>query len=108
VIRDRQQNILRISLSGDEKYRIWTPLESLPKDYIKATLLMEDQYFYYHPGFNPIALVRSFISSISSKQNTPGASTITMQLVRLRYGLKTKSILGKLKQIFLVLIKFTS
>ncbi|MCC6138201.1 MAG: penicillin-binding protein 1C, partial [Bdellovibrionaceae bacterium] len=33
----------------------------------------------------------------------PGASTITMQLARLRYGLKTKTTFGKLKQIFYAL-----
>ncbi len=103
VIKDREHQILRISLSGDEKYRIWTPIESLPKTYIQATLLMEDQYFFYHPGVNPVALVKSLLSAMSNTQNPAGASTITMQLARLRYGLKTKSVSGKLQQIILAL-----
>lgn len=100
VVRDRSGHILRVSLSGDEKYRLWAPLENISANYVEATLLMEDRYFYYHPGVNPIALVRSATSYILNGDTPPGASTITMQLARLRYGLKTRTALGKLQQIF--------
>ncbi len=102
-IRDRNHKLLRISLSGDEKYRIWADIESLPKDYIKAVLMMEDQFFYYHPGVNPFSLLKSVKATLSSDKNPPGASTITMQLARLRYGLRTKTISGKIWQIIYAL-----
>lgn len=103
IIRDRNGQILRILISGDEKYRIWSPINLISKEYIDAVLLMEDQYFYYHPGVNPIALLKSFSDLLLSEKNPPGASTITMQLARIRYGLKTKTIIGKLRQIFYAL-----
>lgn len=99
VVRDRNDKILRIALSGDEKYRLWRPLESISPNYIEATLLMEDRYFYYHPGVNPIAMVKSLSAYVWNSELPPGASTITMQLARLRYGLKTKTAFGKIKQI---------
>lgn len=102
-IRDRNGVLLRISLSGDEKYRVWTDIKTLPKTYLQSVLLMEDQYFYFHPGINPVSLFKSVVASLTSQKNLPGASTITMQLARLRYGLKTKTISGKLIQIIYAL-----
>lgn len=103
VITDRDGKILRISLSGDEKYRLWVPIEKISPNYIEATLLMEDKYFYYHLGVNPVAFIKSVSSYIRQSDIAPGASTITMQLARLRYGLRTKTIWGKLQQIIYAL-----
>lgn len=100
VVRDRDGKILHISLSGDEKYRLWVPLKDISSNYIEATLLMEDKYFFYHPGVNPASLFRSITAFATQKEVPPGASTITMQLARLRYGLKTRTVAGKLQQIF--------
>jgi penicillin-binding protein 1C len=98
-IFDRNGERLRMTLSGDEKYRLWTPLESIHPSYIEATLLKEDRYFYYHFGINPISLMKSIWQYSTRKDIPPGASTITMQLARLRYGLKTRTFIGKLQQI---------
>lgn len=103
VVRDREGEILRITLSGDEKYRLWTPLKDISSNYVEATLLMEDRYFYYHPGVNPVSLARSLTAYLYNKEIPPGASTITMQLARLRYGLKTRTAAGKIQQIFYAL-----
>lgn len=49
----------------------------------KAILFKEDTYFYYHPGVNPVSLVRAFGRNLLMGRRTSGASTITMQVVRL-------------------------
>ena len=64
----------------------------------KALLLKEDRYFYYHPGVNPIAILRAITETYILGNVRIGGSTITMQVVRLYYGMKTRTILGKLKQ----------
>lgn len=46
-------------------------------------IFKEDQFFYYHPGINPFAIGRAAIRNIFSGRRTSGASTITMQVVRL-------------------------
>jgi penicillin-binding protein 1C len=51
--------LLRLSLTGDEKFRLWMPLEALPLKLQQATLRYEDRWFYRHPGVNPFALVRA-------------------------------------------------
>lgn len=92
--------LLHLTLSPDEQYRLYTTLSTIPPDLIKATLLQEDQYFYYHSGINPISLFRAFIATYIQGNRKIGASTITMQLVRMKDKIYTKTITGKLSQIF--------
>lgn len=96
---DARGHLLRLDLTSDEKYRLWTPLKDISPQVIEATLLLEDQYFRWHPGVNLVAIGRAAWETFVTKKATLGASTITMQLARLRYRLKTKTISGKLKQI---------
>lgn len=95
----RDGQLLRLTLSHDQQYRLWQSLDNIPKEFQQATLLYEDQYFYRHPGVNPIALLRATYSSYFSGGRRMGASTITMQLARLRFGLTTNTVSGKFEQI---------
>ena len=96
---DRNGELLRITLAPDDKYRLYTPLAEINPDIVRATILYEDKYFYYHPGVNPIALIRATINYLSGTPHPAGASTITMQVARIKYGINTREIAGKLKQI---------
>ena len=97
---DANDRLLRISLSDDEKYRLPVRLGAVSAYVQQATLLYEDQHFYQHPGVNPYALLRAFWSTYIKRDRVVGASTITMQLARLRWGIKTRTFWGKLTQIF--------
>jgi penicillin-binding protein 1C len=99
AIFDRQGRLLRLTLASDHQYRLWTPIEDISPELVEALLLHEDQHFYRHPGFNAASLVRAAVSSYSGGPRV-GGSTITMQLARLMYGLNTRSIGGKLEQMF--------
>lgn len=96
---DHDGRLLRLTLSEDEKYRLFTPLNQISRSVQDATILYEDKYYRYHPGINPIALVRATKSYFSTNTRSVGASTITMQVARLRYDMDTKRPSGKLKQI---------
>src|SRR5436190_22762595 len=98
-VRDRNGNVLRVTLTADQKYRIWTPLKEISPELISATLRFEDKYYGKHPGVNPVSLLRATWSLLSSGQTRAGASTITMQVARLRYHLHTRTVAGKLRQI---------
>ncbi len=97
--RDRNGKLLRVTLSADQKFRIWTPLKEISPDLIDATLRYEDKYYARHPGVNPIALARGAADLLRFHRATTGGSTITMQLARLRFHLHTRTISGKLEQI---------
>jgi len=99
---DRDGHQLRMTLSRDEKYRVFTPLEQISPQLVQATLLHEDRFFGDHPGVNPIAVVRAAWYFCWGQQRG-GASTITMQLARLRLHLKTRTLRGKLSQMLYAL-----
>ena len=97
-VRDRNGELLRVTLTADQKFRIWTPLPEIAPELVDATLQYEDKYFARHPGVNPVALVRSGFGVVRGGPRT-GASTITMQVARLRFHLQTRTPMGKLRQI---------
>jgi len=99
AVFDRNDHLLRLTLSGDEKYRLYTPLTDISPRLKEAVLLKEDQYFYYHPGVNPAALARAFFNTYVMRNRTIGGSTITMQIARIEYNINSHSIIGKLWQI---------
>jgi penicillin-binding protein 1C len=99
VMRDRNGELLRITLSADEKYRVWTELDDFPPDLIKAILLKEDKYFFYHFGVNPVSLCSAFWQTYITRDGQRGASTISMQLARMLYTIDSKNMLGKIRQI---------
>ena len=98
AVFDERGRLLRLTLASDQQYRLWTPLDQVPQQFVDTLLMHEDQHFYRHLGFNPAALVRAALSSYSGGPRI-GGSTITMQLARLMYGLNTRSVAGKLEQI---------
>lgn len=92
-------SLLRVFLTPDEKYRIKKRLADFPPTLVTAVLLQEDRYFYAHAGINPAALARAGWETYVKKDRRVGASTITMQLARLKYGIRTRTIPGKIAQI---------
>ena len=95
---DKDGDLMRLALTPDEKYRVRVALPHIAPDLVEATLLYEDRYFYHHWGVNPVALLRAAQSTYFGGGRRMGASTITMQLARLRYGLNTTTVWGKLQQ----------
>src|SRR2546430_13622335 len=66
---------------------------------VDATLLQEDRLFRLHPGVNPLALLRGGWRTYVARGRREGGSTITMQLARLLYGIRSSTPGGKLVQI---------
>ncbi|MDB6062842.1 MAG: pbpC [Verrucomicrobiaceae bacterium] len=90
--------LLRLTLAIDDQYRLWTPLEQISPPLIAAVKLQEDRWFSFHPGFNPVSLLRGAVRTYAH-ENRQGGSTLTMQLARLMYSLNTRTPGGKLRQV---------
>lgn len=101
AVYDRNGNLLRLTLSRDEKYRLWLPLKDISPVLIKTTLLHEDHSFHRHSGVDVRALVRSIWHTYLKADRRMGGSTITMQLARILYGINSRTPVGKLRQILL-------
>jgi len=97
---DSEGKLLSLSLTRDDKYRLFTPYGDISPELIESTLLYEDKHFFSHFGVNPISTFRGALQTILRPSKPVGGSTISMQLARLLVGLQTRSISGKLKQMF--------
>lgn len=75
-------------------------LNSIPKDFINATIAIEDKDFYKNPGFNISAIIRAIISN-SSGNKIQGGSTITQQLVKSILLSPEQTVQRKIKEIVL-------
>lgn len=98
ALLDRDGRVIHLTLADDARYRLHTPLTEISPDLIEATLLLEDRHFHSHPGINPLSLGRACWGVVTGTRRG-GASTVTMQLARLRYDLSTRSFSGKFIQI---------
>lgn len=98
ALTDRHGKLLEMRLAEDGIYRLRTPLSELPPEWITATIHYEDRWFAKHPGVNVPALFRAAWGTLTHRPM--GASTLTMQLARIRLGLETRTVSGKLAQIF--------
>ncbi|RMD85456.1 MAG: penicillin-binding protein 1C [Candidatus Dadabacteria bacterium] len=99
ALYDVRGRLLRLSLAKDGAFRLPIKLSKVSPYIKEATLLYEDRYFFLHPGVNLFSLLRAFVSTYITKDRIIGGSTITMQVARLRYGINTRSVWGKILQI---------
>ena len=83
LILDKKEEIVYGFLSEDDKWRFQTELDEISPILKETILYKEDRYFYYHFGVNPFSVGRAAVRNIWTGRRTSGASTITMQVVRL-------------------------
>ena len=99
VIADADSTIMSAYLSSDDKWRMYTELDEITPALKKAIIFKEDKYFNYHFGVNPVAIFRALVNNLKSGKRTSGASTISMQVVRLLEP-KSRTYMHKLIEIF--------
>src|SRR5437588_5799013 len=80
LVLARDGSILRGFLSADGKWRLTAIVDPL---YRKMLLAAEDQRFATHPGIDALAVLRAFGQLARHGHIVSGASTLSMQVVRL-------------------------
>jgi penicillin-binding protein 1C len=70
-------------LTSGDKWRLETNLEEINPVLVKAIINKEDKWFYWHFGVNPVSVFRSLFTNITGGEIKSGASTISMQVIRL-------------------------
>ena len=76
-------SILRGFLTADGKWRLPVAPEAVDPLYRRMLIAAEDRRFAFHPGVDPIAAARALFQLGLSGRIVSGASTLTMQAVRL-------------------------
>lgn len=99
IVYAQNQEPLYAFLTKDQQWRMSTDLKEITPTLSQAIVFKEDKYFYYHPGLNPVAVMRAFVNNLVKQKRTSGASTITMQVARLLEP-KKRTYFNKLIEIF--------
>lgn len=95
VVTSREGELLGARIADDGQWR-FPPADTVPDKFSTCLIEFEDRYFRCHPGVNPVSIFRALKENISSGRVVSGASTITMQVIRMSRGkernLKQKAI----------------
>lgn len=80
---DRHGQRLRLGCAPGGTRAIPVAPDEVPPYLLAAVLAAEDRHFFFHPGIDPVAVVRALKQNLLAGRVVSGASTITMQLARL-------------------------
>jgi penicillin-binding protein 1C len=83
VVSDINNRPMVQIVSSQEQWCIPVKLEKISPWLIQATIAVEDERFYSHPGVDPIAAARAAAQNLSQRRIVSGASTLTMQVCRM-------------------------
>ncbi len=100
VITSSSQVLLGAKIADDGQWR-FPHNDSVPDKFKTCIIQFEDEYFYKHPGFNPISIFKALRDNISSRSVKRGGSTLTQQVIRLSRKGQQRTYLEKLKEIVL-------
>ncbi|MDY2586083.1 penicillin-binding protein 1C [Winogradskyella aquimaris] len=82
VITSNDYRLLGAQIAEDGQWR-FPETDTVPEKFKTCLLLFEDEYFYKHPGFNPISIFKALKENLSSGSVKRGGSTLTQQVIRL-------------------------
>ena len=100
VITSSSNELLGALIADDEQWR-FPATDSVPEKFKTCILQFEDEYFYKHPGFNPISIYKALKGNLSSGSIKRGGSTITQQVIRLSRKGKSRTYFEKVKELIL-------
>lgn len=98
VLLDHEARLLGATIAADGQWR-FPALDSVPDAFAKALITFEDQRFAYHPGVDPLAMVRAIWQNLREGGVVSGGSTLTMQVIRLARKGKARTLWEKCMEV---------
>ncbi|MFA5167261.1 MAG: penicillin-binding protein 1C [Candidatus Omnitrophota bacterium] len=83
TVLDKDGNILRVFLGSKGRWLLPVELSEINPNLVNATIAIEDKRFWNHHGVDPLAVLRSAWLNITHRKILTGASTLSMQVIRL-------------------------
>ncbi len=108
----RSPNGQSVEIRGDDgsvlaslgpSYGEWLSGAEIPATMKNAMIAVEDRRFWYHPGIDPIGIVRSVVVNAVRGNKAQGGSTITQQLARNLFLTAAKDYTRKLREVVLAM-----
>jgi len=100
VIETKKGELLGAKIATDGQWR-FPEADSVPQKFKHCIVAFEDQQFYRHMGFNPVAMFEAIKDNIKAGRVVRGGSTITQQVIRLARKGKKRTYFEKLKELIL-------
>ena len=100
VVLAEDGSVLRAFPDARHIWRYPVTLGEVSPRYIEALITYEDRHFHRHPGVNPLAGLRAARQWLTNRRIVSGGSTLTMQVARLLDESHTRSIPGKIRQMW--------
>ena len=82
VLVGRDGTLLGARIASDAQWR-FPAITHVPEKFETAIVTFEDKRFHDHHGVDPIALARALYLNVTEGEIVSGASTLTMQVIRL-------------------------
>jgi penicillin-binding protein 1C len=100
VIESKEGELLGAKIARDGQWR-FPEQDSVPYKFKKCIVYFEDEYFYKHPGFNPVAMVNAIKQNRKAGKVVRGGSTLTQQVIRLSRKGKNRTYFEKIIELIL-------
>jgi penicillin-binding protein 1C len=102
IIFSKDGKLLSAKIARDGQWR-FPSNSNISYKVEKCILAFEDDYFYYHLGFNPISIFKAIYANTKNGMIKRGGSTISMQTVRLWLNNPRRTYFQKIRELFLVI-----
>jgi len=102
VVLSEEGVLIGARIAADGQWR-FPMTDEVPDNYRKALLIYEDRTFFYHPGINPISLIRAVYLNLKYKKFVSGGSTLSMQVARISRKNPPRNMVGKLLEMNMAL-----
>ncbi|REE27869.1 penicillin-binding protein 1C [Winogradskyella pacifica] len=100
IITSQSNELLGALIADDGQWR-FPANNTVPEKFKTCILQFEDEYFYQHPGFNPVSIFKALKDNLSSGSVKRGGSTLTQQVIRLSRKGQSRTYFEKLKELIL-------
>ncbi|NOT98273.1 MAG: penicillin-binding protein 1C [Sideroxydans sp.] len=102
ILLARDESLLGARIATDGQWR-FPAGASVPEKFRIALVTYEDKRFPFHPGIDPLALARAVRINFSQNRTVSGASTLSMQTIRLAREAQQRSYFNKFVEMLLAL-----
>lgn len=100
VLEDRSGLLLGARIAQDGQWR-FPGDQAVPAKYTTCVVIFEDKRFWYHPGVDPLSLLRALWLNIHQARVVSGGSTLTMQVIRMARDNPPRTIWEKIVEVFI-------
>ena len=100
VIESNNGELLAAKIARDGQWR-FPAKDSVPNKFKKCIVYYEDEHFYHHFGFNPVAMYKAYQQNKNAKKIVRGGSTLSQQVIRLSRNHKERTYYEKVIEMIL-------